>query len=269
MKSLRHLVVLLLGVAVALTGWAFVSSSTLFNSPYLLAQADSAKIYPALAQATPSLLSELAPLTADERVLLGQLVTVPFVQGRFSSLLPQLEHYYRSGGARPALDLRDLKVTADAAGVPLPATLTQQLAQPLPVTAGALDGRLSQIVRWSDHLRILGPIIIALLLGFGFLIGHKRRGLLLAEACLVGAGGALSAAGLVLLIPGLIASTVKTSAVKPLAAPLTDWLTAAAAQPSHELIILAIALATLAFVAATLHLLLMFGGIFRRSKHQR
>jgi len=268
-KFLRHLVVLLLGVAVALTGWAFVSSSTLFNSNYLLAQADSAKIYPALAQATPSLLSELAPLTADERVLLGQLVTVPFVQGRFSSLLPQLERYYRSGGARPALDLRDLKVTADAAGVPLPATLAQQLAQPLPVTAGALDARLSQIVRWSDHLRLLGPIMIALLVGLVLLTGRKRRGLMVAEASLIAAGGALSAAGLVLLIPGLIASTVKTSAVKPLAVPLTDWLKAVAAQPSHELVIFAVALATLAFIAATLHFVMMFGGIFRRSKHQR
>lgn len=269
MKFLRHLTAFLLGIVLALTGWSYISSGTLFNSHFLLAQAESAKIYPVVATAAPSLLGELTPLTFDERALLGQFVSVSFVRDRFSSLLPQLERYYRTGGVRPALDLRDLKVTANSANVALPPALDQRLAHPLPVTAGALDPRLSQIVRWSDHLRIIGPIIIALLLGFGWLIGRKRRGLLLAEAFLVGAGGALIASGIVLLIPRLVASTAKTSAVNPLTAPLTDWLKAATAVPSHQLIVFAVGLATLALVASTLHGLLLFGGLFRRQRHER
>lgn len=269
MKFLRHLLALVLGLFVALTGWAYVSSETLFNSSYLIAQADSAKIYPSLATATPTLLGELTPLTADERTLLGQLVTPSFVHDRLSSLLPQAERYYRSGGRRPELDLRDLQTAAQSANVQLPSALNKQLARPLPVTAGALDSRLSQIVRWSDHLRIIGPIVIALLLGLGYMIGRKRRGLLLAEAALVGAGGVLIASGIVLLIPRLIASTANTSAAKPLAIPLTAWLIAVTDLASHQLIIVAVALATLALVAATLHVLFLFGGKFRRPARER
>lgn len=221
---LRRFLAWLLGLVLALTVWGYVTDASIFNSAFIVRQADSSNIDTTLAKVMPQLLTQTGVVASSDLSLVTPLITPQLVKLQLDQAITQLELYYHQGGPKPKLDL---------SAQPRLAALVQ--VQPT-LSAGSLDGGLSWIVQWSARLKWLGPLAAIILLALGWLLARGTRLSFLAEAVAITAAGCLVEAGLIQGLPRSVISTISSSMLRPLADPLSTLLNACILPPTRWLL---------------------------------
>jgi hypothetical protein len=266
MKALANLLTALLAVALVITVGAWVIDRTVWNGPYLLQTADRSHLSEELAKALPeAVATSLGGNQADTKTVLAQAITPAYVHGLLESLVPQLEKYYQGSGPVPTLDLRELKARIEAADLPVPASLSPSLEQPIAVATPA-SPVLTSVATRTHQATWLGPLVAIALIGLIVVAARHRRWLVLAGATLGAAIGCAVLAGVATVPPRLIASSIDTSPIRALTPAVRHYSESVGHDQSHILIVAAIILLLLTVVLGVGHLL---AGIMHRLGRRR
>ncbi len=256
MRWLIRLLAWLLGLALVATAGLWVLGQTIGSSVYLDAKARQAHVADAVAAGLPGLLAASTETPSDTKVILQEAITPVFVQDQLDAVLPQLEQYYQTNGIAPKLDLSSLQDRITAAGYEVPEELAPTLQRPIPVTAGRLDGPLKATVQTLQQWGWVAPVAAVVLIGVILTLARTRRWIVLAGAAFSAALETALLAGTAHLLPSFVFSTLDTSAAKPLAVPVRDYLAAIASDQTRWLLMIAAGLAGATLVCLAIHGLL-------------
>jgi len=118
-KILASMLVAVLASAVVTT----TLNQTVLSSHYVEGKLASTNSYQRLSTALTDQISKDAANTGNAAVAtqIQSIITPTVLQQKINSALDQLQAYYRGNGPLPVIDLTDLAVQAQAAGIPIPA----------------------------------------------------------------------------------------------------------------------------------------------------
>ncbi len=219
MKWLSRLMAGLLALTLTATAVAYASSSTVWNSDYVLKTASNNGFYNGVADALrPVFIVPTA--TGDQRYLLSQLITPSLVRNHLEGAIAGLQRYYREGGTPPRLDFSDVKLQFDALRLAPPPLVATLIAAPVTLSNPAVDAVAQTASQKTAQLLWLGPAAAAVLIVIISIVTRRRRWSVLAGAGVSAAIFTAIASGISLVIPGIATTGLATSVWAQLAAPV-------------------------------------------------
>jgi hypothetical protein len=261
MKIIARFLSWVLGVVIALTVLAFANNQTILSSSYVLGQAKSHGIYDQIATATPDALGKLASLSEEDIYALKQVVDAGYIEQLADDVVPQLITYYRHGGNPPQLDLRDIIDRSGGATTDLSPDIVSQIDHPIVLSNARLDGPLAGSLRLLDSFRVYGPIAALVLIGLIWVVGGRKRFMILAEGMVAGVVGLGILWGANHAIPPLFSSALSTSPLAPLSVPISALVRDVLTGTDHFLLVAGIALVVAAAALVVAHMVTkMLGG---------
>ncbi len=210
-------------VVVSVTALVFILDGTLLNSKFLSQKAQVAGIYTDLAADLPQ---ALAGSNTDIKNVLSDVITPDYVQTKLDDYLASLEQHYRRGAEAPDLTLGDLGPAIEERGYELTPPLTQLINTPI-IKAPTSHGLLDQIYQGVGRLKVIGPLLIAVLAVLLIFMGHAKRTHTIVRVLLESSAAMVLAYVLWLALPGLLTQALSSQTdIKLPAQPILNWLKA-------------------------------------------
>jgi hypothetical protein len=221
MRFLSRLISALLSLVVIATVSAFILGATIWNPERLRTATDKAQVPAKVAETLPSLLKSSLGLNDDETFIIQTVATKERVTPYINQILDKLA---KPDGQALQLSLNDMRRAIVAESLPLPAAIDTLTAKPFTAISAEQSTKLAAVKHLDDQAKLFGPIIAGVLIVLIVVLAKRSRFMVLGEAGIMVAIG-LGLVGLILpTLPGILTSSIGTSAV----APLRDTLTAIA-----------------------------------------
>jgi hypothetical protein len=252
-KFLGHILVSLLVAALSSAIFALVLGHTLGSATFLQSAAGKTQLYDQLATTLPATIAGTTATPDQTKSALSTVLNATYIRQQTEALLPQLEKYYTAGGPIPLIDLSDLQTRLTEAGYPVPPELSATLSTPQTITAGPADNQLTTLIRQSQNLQWIAPLVALVLIALIVVLMRERRWITLLQAAAWTTVTLALSAGLLWLIPSFIASSLGASTLKPLEPAIVSFVRSIGNAMARELLWAAAGLAVAALILGIVH----------------